>query len=226
MAYKSEQNGPSGPRVHPYQISKVSFLRLGSLDLTATSRKSFFLQPSSCRETCNSSGPKMDPRAVDIADFGGGGIISRLGKGQIYSFNTKDPRHRSCVISGRIGLYSALSIPSSANCARDSYRSWNAHKMEERGPVSRGFERYDPYTRRYVEWAVPEDWQGRGTHGNGIGENGDGLPRFTRDEAMRMGKELDRGRLIDPSKMGDDWTWLGPKVGVPALHRSQILICM
>ena len=94
---------------------------------------------------------------------------------------------------------------------------------EEAGPVSRGFKRYDPYTRNYVKWAVPQDWWATGTHGRGLGINGDGLPRFTRDEEMRMNKLLARGRRINPGEMGDEWTDFGPKVRISLATVCQLL---
>ncbi|CAL3971511.1 unnamed protein product [Diplocarpon coronariae] len=92
----------------------------------------------------------------------------------------------------------------------DSYRNPLAHRDEQANPVSRGQQRYDPYTRRYTEWGVPNDWHGAGTHGFGIQADGNGLPRFTLEETRKM-KRLGRGQSMDPCKMGDGWSTEGPK---------------
>ncbi|EKD20126.1 uncharacterized protein L3040_002201 [Drepanopeziza brunnea f. sp. 'multigermtubi'] len=94
----------------------------------------------------------------------------------------------------------------------DSYRSYADHRHEDRGSVSRGFRRYDPHTRTYVEWTTPHDWSGRGTHlCGGVGYKGDGLPRFTREEGSRFNKAYHRGQRLRNEDMGDAWTHEGPK---------------
>ncbi|KAK2623510.1 hypothetical protein QTJ16_007064 [Diplocarpon rosae] len=93
----------------------------------------------------------------------------------------------------------------------DTYRNPLAHRGEQANPVSRGQQRYDPYTRKYIEWGIPSDWNGVGSHGFGIQANGDGLPRFTLEETRKMKRLLARGLSIDPRKMGDGWSTEGPK---------------
>ncbi|KAH6718216.1 hypothetical protein BKA61DRAFT_599224 [Leptodontidium sp. MPI-SDFR-AT-0119] len=93
----------------------------------------------------------------------------------------------------------------------DSYAFRSAHDAEELNPVSRGFERYDPYTRKYVEWATPHDWCGVGVDGWGVGPNNAGRTRFTREEKIKLNKIRQRGGKILPSEMGSDWNNEGPK---------------
>ncbi|PVH73454.1 hypothetical protein DL98DRAFT_469279 [Cadophora sp. DSE1049] len=93
----------------------------------------------------------------------------------------------------------------------DSYAFHDAHRAEERNPVSRGFERYDPYSRKYVEWATPHDWYGTGVNGTGLGPHNAGRTRFTRKEATQLRKLQHRGVRINPEEMGSDWHNMGPK---------------
>ncbi|KAM3086245.1 hypothetical protein ACMFMG_000382 [Clarireedia jacksonii] len=97
----------------------------------------------------------------------------------------------------------------------DSYHDKARHDSEEEGggrsgrtafgTLSRGYKRYDPYSRKYVEWAKPHDWNGHGV-GNIPGE----YPRFTRDEAARMKRAAAKGHRIDLAKLGKDWNHNGP----------------
>ncbi|KAG4431704.1 hypothetical protein IFR05_012803 [Cadophora sp. M221] len=93
----------------------------------------------------------------------------------------------------------------------DSYASRAAHNAEEQNPVSRGFERYDPYTRKYVEWATPHDWAGVGVDGWGVGRHNNGRTRFTRDEIIKLRKIQQRGGQITGREMGSEWDDEGPK---------------
>ncbi|KAK0124795.1 hypothetical protein ONS96_008676 [Cadophora gregata f. sp. sojae] len=93
----------------------------------------------------------------------------------------------------------------------DSYHFHDAHVLESINPASRGYQRYDPHDRTYKEWSTPHDWFGLGVDGLGVGAHGNGMPRFTREEWIRMQKIRRRGHLIDPAAMGDDWTHHGPK---------------
>jgi hypothetical protein len=79
---------------------------------------------------------------------------------------------------------------------------------------SRGFKRYDPHTRRYRKWFVPEDWYGDGVDGQGIGIRGAGYPRFTRGEGRKMLRRYAQGHRVDPSKMGNEWNSDGPRVSI------------
>ena len=105
---------------------------------------------------------------------------------------------------------------------RDSYHNPRAHDLEElRGEQnpfynsSRGTKRYDPYTRKYVKWATPNDWYQTGVDGMGIFPHGHGYTRFTTKEARRMNRRLREGRRVDPSRMGSEWNNMGPKVPTP-----------
>ncbi|RFU33566.1 hypothetical protein B7463_g2791, partial [Scytalidium lignicola] len=98
----------------------------------------------------------------------------------------------------------------------DSYHDQDAH-ISEGGQhngfwnTSRGTRRYDPYSRRYVEWFVPTDWHQIG----GNPYTGEAYyPRFTRKEWHKMNHTLSRGKQIDPRKMGREWSSFGPKVPV------------
>jgi len=106
------------------------------------------------------------------------------------------------------------------NTDRRSYHDPQAHFQEEiNGAInplwnsSRGSKRYDPYTRKYRKWFTPQDWAGDGVHGQGIGPNGYGYPRFTRSEGRKMLRRYAQGHRVDPARMGKEWTWDGPKVG-------------
>lgn len=92
--------------------------------------------------------------------------------------------------------------------------------------MSRGFERYDPYTRKYVEWATPHDWYGVGVDGWGVGPNNAGRTRFTREEKIKLNKIRQRGGKILPSEMGSDWNNEGPKVCSLFLQTRQTLMIL
>ena len=99
--------------------------------------------------------------------------------------------------------------------SRDSWRDPICHFLEDVGSynglwnTSRGQQRYDPQSRRYVQWAVPDDWFGLLS-----GPNGEGYPRFTLEEWKKMHRTLARGGQIRPHKMGNDWHHDGPRVGL------------
>jgi hypothetical protein len=85
------------------------------------------------------------------------------------------------------------------------------------GPfANREFKRYDPYTRKYQTWHVPQDWAGNGAWpfplALGVHENGDGYPRFTQREWNRMDQMYRRTGQVDPQRMGEEWTTEGPRV--------------
>jgi hypothetical protein len=80
--------------------------------------------------------------------------------------------------------------------------------------TSRGYRRYDPQTRKYRDWFVPEDWAGMGVDGYGIGPNGLGYPRFTNHDAKKMLRGYAQRRRVDPTSMGKEWHHDGPRVGV------------
>lgn len=75
------------------------------------------------------------------------------------------------------------------------------------GPAPRGFKRYDPYTRKYVEWEKAQDW-----NGYGVGDHPWEYPRLTRDELNKIYRAYHRGHQVDPSKF-KDWNHNGPNVG-------------
>lgn len=82
------------------------------------------------------------------------------------------------------------------------------------GNSSRGYKRYDPHTRKYRNWLVPHDWYGVGVNGRGIGIRGAGYPRFTRSEGKKMLRTYAQGHRVVPSKMGKEWNYHGPEVGI------------
>ncbi|KAB8297650.1 hypothetical protein EYC80_001458 [Monilinia laxa] len=86
----------------------------------------------------------------------------------------------------------------------DSYHDEYKHVHEVTGPCSRGFKRYDPYTRKYVEWEQEQDW-----NGYGIEDNPGEYPRLTKDELHKIYRAYHRGHPIDPSKL-KDWNHNGP----------------
>ncbi|KAH8803212.1 hypothetical protein F5884DRAFT_499783 [Xylogone sp. PMI_703] len=107
----------------------------------------------------------------------------------------------------------AASIPREVCGNWDSYHDQDAHVAEQFQHngfwnTSRGVHRYDPYSRRYVEWFIPTDW-----HQNGGDPYTDEsyYPMFTRKEWHRMNRSLSRGKQVDPRKMGKDWSAFGPK---------------
>lgn len=91
---------------------------------------------------------------------------------------------------------------------------------------SRGFKRYDPCSREYVEWQQPHDWHGHGTgFKNGLTGMGPtqlvpalvGLPRFNKKEAKKIKRGISRGvtlLVLDAKTMGPDWDEIGPKVWI------------
>jgi hypothetical protein len=95
---------------------------------------------------------------------------------------------------------------------RDSYHSQADHFKEVTGPFASRVcgKRYDPYTRRYVDWMIPADWSGQFIDPNtGLAE----YPRFTADEARKIWRETRGGRRpLDPQRMGSEWYHDGPKV--------------
>ncbi|EPE28312.1 hypothetical protein GLAREA_09432 [Glarea lozoyensis ATCC 20868] len=89
----------------------------------------------------------------------------------------------------------------------DSYHMRSAQYLENSQPhKSRGRQRYDPETRKYVEWHIADDFYRRGVDGLGPGS----YPRFTMDEWSKMARRLNRGRPINPRSMGSDWNHDGP----------------
>lgn len=107
-----------------------------------------------------------------------------------------------------------------AEHSRDSYHDQEYHEREESGPfVSRGFRRYDPQTRRYVSWVIPQDW-----HGHRVGPNNEPqYPHFSRDENRKMLRQLKRSGRVDPARMGQDWHDEGPKVSTLGLDMCSVL---
>ncbi|KAL2066045.1 hypothetical protein VTL71DRAFT_2116 [Oculimacula yallundae] len=93
----------------------------------------------------------------------------------------------------------------------DSYSSAQARDQEERSLVSRGLKRYDPYTRKYEEWATHHDWSSAGVDGCGIGPHNEGRTRFTKEERIKFGKLRTRGKQISGGHMGKEWTGHGLK---------------
>ncbi|KAJ8057992.1 hypothetical protein OCU04_013165 [Sclerotinia nivalis] len=86
----------------------------------------------------------------------------------------------------------------------DSYHDEHKHIQEITGAFSRDFKRYDPYTRKYVEWEQAQDW-----NGYGVANNPWEYPRLTADEFAKIYRAYHRGHRIDPSKF-KDWNHAGP----------------
>lgn len=97
---------------------------------------------------------------------------------------------------------------------RDSYHDPAYHAREMLNDnnllwnASRGTKRYDPASRTYKEWYIPEDW-----YGNRIDNFDDPrYPRFSRDDALRIARRINRGERVHPESM-PGWTTDGPSVG-------------
>ena len=111
---------------------------------------------------------------------------------------------------------------------RDSYHYPEYHRQEtgrsyQNGllSASRGTQRYDPATRRYTEWSIPNDW-----HHHRVNDQTQAFyPRFTRDEARKLIRRLQHHRHINPRSMGPGWTTDGPRVRlVPGISCVEILL--
>ena len=61
-------------------------------------------------------------------------------------------------------------------------------------------------------WHIPHDWFGVGVDALGIDPHGFGYPRLTDREARQLGRRLDQGKSINPTRMGSEWNHLGPRV--------------
>jgi hypothetical protein len=128
---------------------------------------------------------------------------------RIYSLQGRETQILSCQKFGGIGTSTHPSFVISNKNLRDSYYQPSAQFHEFSQPhKSRGRERYDPESRKYVEWHIGNDFSGMGVDGLGPGS----YPRFTMDERSKMAKRLDRGSQINPRSMGSDWNHDGPKV--------------
>jgi len=169
----------------------------------------------------------MVPKAVVIADSFVVSMIYFGAKVLICFFNVKTAKLPYGLSNGEIGK--RCEIPTltrvTLNNHRRSYHDREAHVREEMNGAlnplwnsSRRLKRYDPHTRKYRKWFTPEDWTGYGVHGQGIGPNGDGYPRFTRSEGRKMLRKLARGHRVDPARMGDEWASDGPRVGTLQSH--------
>lgn len=101
---------------------------------------------------------------------------------------------------------------------RDSYHVPRYRYLEELQSngfqtTSRGLKRYDPESRRYQTWETAEDFEGLGTHGEGIEWFiGEGYPRFTESEMKRFSRRSSRFNPVDARKFASDWNGTGPKV--------------
>lgn len=107
-----------------------------------------------------------------------------------------------------------------AKYARDSFNDRGYHRREQNNTfpyTSRGSQRYDPHSRKYVTWEIPHDWYGqwRGWSPYQVGH----YPRFTQDEARELRRQIRRNGRINPERMGSDWHAEGPKV-------SGVLCCL
>lgn len=85
---------------------------------------------------------------------------------------------------------------------------------------TRGFQRYDPATRTYKEWATPEDWGTVGTDDLGVFPNGNGFTHFTEEERIRMNRQGRRGQQVDPLRVGKDWNMMGPNVSLSRANKK------
>jgi hypothetical protein len=94
-----------------------------------------------------------------------------------------------------------------SQAGRDSYHYPEYHNQEmsyQNPPFSssRGYQRYDPATRRYTEWSIPHDW-----NASRIDQfNQAHYPRFTPDEVRKIRQRLQRTGRVDPRSMGSEWT--------------------
>jgi hypothetical protein len=136
-------------------------------------------------------------------------------------FNWQRPRHFPCQreqyysnqarLLGKLVRIYIASKSYYLSLLRDSYHNNGDHRSEISNPfphASRGLMRYDPHSRRYRYWYLPEDWWGMN-----IGPNNEqSYPRFTEEEGRRILRRLNQGRQVDPLKMGKEWNFQGPKV--------------
>lgn len=96
---------------------------------------------------------------------------------------------------------------------RNSYH--DPSLMAAPGPwKTRGFERYDPYSRKYTNWGpVARPWKDDNPY-----------PRFTADEMRKMRPRILKGKDPKPSQMGSEWTHLGPKVTDPLQNIIKVFL--
>lgn len=98
--------------------------------------------------------------------------------------------------------------------SRDTYHSPDRPPRNLFGK-QRGTKRYDPYTRRYEEWAPYQDWSGDWDGPNpNTGQIDNNFPRFTAKEWQKLDQQMYLTGQLHPERMGSDWeaNGFGPKV--------------
>lgn len=136
-------------------------------------------------------------------------------KDQTCFYKNKALRLQSSPTDGVIGSGSSTSyIRSCSQHYRDSYHYKPAAQAESKQSLptrlfhNRGQLRYDPYSRRYVEWGHTNDWNHTGINSNGNYV----IPRFTEEERRIISPSLRKNRSVNPFNMGKEWNNIGPKV--------------
>lgn len=134
--------------------------------------------------------------------------------GRTFFFKDRNPAKTSQLSIGATGRPICY-LMYLAKRDRDSYHDRNLKAEEENCASvfkSRGARRYDPQTRRYVEWCIPGDPDSKQHDLNSIPSAR--YPRFTLDEMPKLQRKLDETRTggqITPLK-ASDWNWTGPDV--------------
>ncbi|KAG9245791.1 hypothetical protein BJ878DRAFT_533657 [Calycina marina] len=95
----------------------------------------------------------------------------------------------------------------------DSYHDPGCDIMERNEPrASRRQKRYDPESRRYVDWTRDNNWSGDDFAANLLGGPPVAYyPRFTQREWDKIDRKMSQGKWPNPRKMGSDWNYDGPE---------------
>lgn len=152
----------------------------------------------------------MEPRARSIAASSEDWTTSWLEEAQIFSLTGQAARLQSNQTFGGIGKILVAARKPSLTNFRDSYHDFDAHRLEVSNPfiyARRGYKRYDPHSRRYKSWYIPEDWYGSRIDG----DDKPHYPRFTEQEGRRILRCSMKSRGFTPLQMGKEWNFQGPK---------------
>ena len=153
----------------------------------------------------------MESRAMSIAASSEDWTTSWLEEAQIFSLAGQAARLQSNQTFGGIGKILVEARKPSLTNFRDSYHDFDAHRLEVSNPfiyARRGYKRYDPHSRRYKSWYIPEDWYGSRIDG----DDKPHYPRFTEQEGRQILRCSMKSRGFAPLQMGKEWNFQGPKV--------------